>query len=55
MYKHIITAKHCTCIKNLYLIYKHGENNLHGVYLENYPKHCRLNEACDCNSQFLNS
>lgn len=37
------------------LICKHSENSLHGVHLENYPQHFRLNEACDCNSLVLNS
>ena len=37
------------------LICMRGENNLHGVRLENYSKRFWLNEACDCNRQFLNS
>lgn len=37
------------------LICKHSENSLHGIHLENYSQHFRLNEACDCNSLVLNS
>lgn len=41
--------------ESVYLICKRGEDNLCGVRLENYSKHFQLNEACDCNSLFLNS